>query len=118
MGSRTSSRTRASGLLFLIPGVDETLRVNGSAAIRDDEELRARFDIDGRMPATVLVVTVQEAFLHCAKALMRSKLWSEEAKVDRAVLPTLGQMIKDQIGQEGEPESQEAMLARYRTALY
>jgi uncharacterized protein len=106
------------GLLFLIPGVDETLRVNGSAAIRDDEELRARFDIDGRMPATVLVVTVQEAFLHCAKALMRSKLWSEEAKVDRGVLPTLGQMIKDQIGQEGEPESQEAMLARYRTALY
>ena len=62
----------AVGLLFLIPGVDETLRVNGSAQIRTDAALREPFGTDGRLPTTVLVVSVQEAFLHCAKALMRS----------------------------------------------
>jgi PPOX class probable FMN-dependent enzyme len=106
------------GLLFLIPGVDETLRVNGSAEIRDDEELQAPFDLKGRRPATVLVVSVRETYLHCAKALMRSNLWSEEAKVERSALPTMGQMMKDHAGERGEPESQEAMLARYRSILY
>lgn len=106
------------GMLFLIPGVDETLRVNGPAEIRDDGDLRERFEVRGRPPRTVLVVTVREAYLHCAKALMRSKLWSDEAKVDRSVLPTLGQMLKDQIGLAGPAESQEEMLERYRAELY
>ena len=55
-----------------------------------------------------------EAYLHCPKALMRSRLWSADAQVDRAVLPTLGQMIHDQMGLDTEPESQVAMLQRYR----
>ena len=107
------------GLLFMIPGVDETLRVNGTVEISDDEGLRDRFSADGRgAPRTVLVVTVREAYLHCAKALMRSRLWDPEAQVPRDVLPTMGQMTRDHIGSTDEPESQEVMVARYREILY
>ncbi len=102
------------GLLFLIPGVDETLRVNGRARVSDEPGLRARWDSEGRLPATVLVVSVDEVYLHCAKAFMRSRLWDEAAKVDRSVLPTLGEMIKDQIGSSrgGEPGRDARALPR------
>lgn len=106
------------GLLFLVPGVDETLRINGSVEIRDDDQLRAAFDVEGRLPATVMQVAVREVYLHCAKALMRSRLWDPEAQIDRSSLPSLGQMLRDQIGDEVTPEPQESMAARYRTRLY
>lgn len=107
------------GLLFMIPGVDETLRVNGTVEISDDEALRGRFAADERrMPRTVLVVTMSEAYLHCAKALMRSRLWDPESQVPRDALPTMGEMMRDHIGSTDEPESQEAMVARYREILY
>lgn len=105
------------GLLFLIPGVDETLRVNGTAAIHDDDELRARFT-EGRPPATVIAVSVREAYLHCAKALMRSRLWDPEAQIERTALPTLGKMINDQVGSTDPPERQDEMLERYKADLY
>jgi len=105
------------GLLFLIPGVDETLRVNGTAAIHDDEELRARFT-EGRPPATVIAVTVREAYLHCAKALMRSRLWDPAAQIERSELPTLGRMINDQVGSNEPAETQAEMLERYKEELY
>jgi len=107
------------GLLFMVPGVDETLRVNGTVELSDDETLRDRFASDGRgAPRTVLVVTVHDAYLHCAKALMRSRLWDPEARVPRDTLPTMGEMLHDHIGSGEEPESQEAMVARYREILY
>jgi PPOX class probable FMN-dependent enzyme len=107
------------GLLFLVPGVDETLRVNGTATVSDDEALRARFAADGRgVPRTVLVVAVHEAYLHCAKALMRSRLWDPDAHVPRSSLPTMGEMMRDHTGSNEEPESQEEMVERYRTILY
>jgi uncharacterized protein len=107
------------GLLFMVPGVDETLRVNGTVEISDDETLRGRFAADGRgAPRSVLVVTVREAYLHCAKALMRSRLWDPEARVPRDTLPTIGEMLRDQIGSTDEPETQDAMVARYREVLY
>ena len=108
----------AVGLLFLVPGVDETLRVNGSAQIRTDAALREPFGTDGRLPTTVLVVSVQEAFLHCAKALMRSNLWAEDAKSGRGALPTLGEMLNDQLGLTEQVEPQEVMMRRYRDELY
>ena len=108
----------AVGLLFLVPGVDETLRVNGSAEICTDAALREPFGADGRLPPTVLVIRVQEAFLHCAKALMRSKLWSEDAKPGRDALPTLGEMLNDQLGLTERAEPQAAMVRRYRDELY
>jgi PPOX class probable FMN-dependent enzyme len=106
------------GLLFLIPGVDETLRVNGTAELHDDDELRGRFDREGRLPATVVVVTVHEAYLHCAKALMRSRLWDPEARIDRSELPSLGEMLRDQLGTTEPPETREQMVRRYREQLY
>lgn len=105
------------GLLFMIPGVDETLRVNGVAELRTDSEIAARFQVGTRPPAVVLRITVREAYLHCAKALMRSRLWDPAARVERSELPTMGQMMRDQAG-IGPLESQADMLARYRTELY
>jgi PPOX class probable FMN-dependent enzyme len=107
------------GLLFLVPGIDETLRVNGTVEITGDEALRERFRADGRgAPRAVLIVRVREAYLHCAKALMRSRLWDPEAQVPRETLPTMGEMMRDHIGTTEEPESQAAMVARYREILY
>lgn len=107
------------GLIFLVPGVDETLRVNGTVAITDDDAVLQRFADEGkRAPRTVLVVTVREAYLHCAKALMRSRLWDADAQVDRSALPTMGEMLRDQTGSTDPPESQEDMVERYREVLY
>ena len=105
------------GLLFMVPGVDETLRINGRARLsRHGEHLHAFAD-DKRPPRLVIEVTVTEAYLHCAKALMRSRLWSPEAQVERAVLPTMGQMLASQIGGEAPAETQAEMLARYAADL-
>jgi PPOX class probable FMN-dependent enzyme len=101
------------GMLFLIPGVDETLRINGRASLRTDDALLALCTNERRRPPLVIAVAVKEAYLHCAKALMRSKLWDPGAKQERSVLPSMGQMLKDQIGLEGEAESDAAMRARY-----
>ena len=105
------------GLLFMIPGVDETLRVNGTARLRDEPLYTDFFTAERQRPKIVIEVRVAEAYLHCSKAFMRSRLWSADAVVDRAALPTMGQMIHDQMGLATEPESQVAMLQRYRAQL-
>ena len=105
------------GLLFFVPGFDETLRVNGKAQLRDEAHYTALFASDHFRPRLVIEVNVQEAYLHCAKALMRSRLWSAEAQVPRKVMPTLNQMIQSQLGMTGEPESQELMMARYGAVI-
>lgn len=87
----------AIGLLFLIPGMNETLRINGTARVTADEGLRARFAIDGKLPVTVLMVTVKANYMHCAKAFMRSELWKPESWPDRSKLPTLGEILRDQL---------------------
>ncbi len=84
------------GLLFFIPGVTEMLRVNGRAKIVTRPEILELFTVNGRAPSVVILVETQEVFLHCSKALIRSRLWREDAKVNRkAALPTLGQMIAE-----------------------
>ena len=93
------------GLLFLIPGVTETLRVNGRARIVTDPEILARFEVRGRAPKAAILVEVIEAFLHCSKALIRARLWEADAKVDRKLLPTLGRMIADVVDQKTSPET-------------
>ena len=109
--------TGCVGLLFLIPGVDETLRVNGSAVLsRAEGDLDLCKD-DRRTPKVVIRVSVQEAYLHCAKAFMRSRLWSAESQIDRALLPTLGQMLNDQAGLNIPPETREEMVKRYAPDL-
>lgn len=104
------------GLLFLAPGVDETLRINGTASLRDEADRLAPFAADKRV-RLVIEVGVEEAYLHCAKSLMRSKLWSDSARVERSTLPTIGQMIRDQTGMEAPDETPAQMLARYAADL-
>ena len=105
------------GLLFLIPGVDETLRVNGSAVLsRAEGDLDLCKD-DRRIPKVVIRVSVQEAYLHCAKAFMRSRLWSAKSQIDRALLPSLGEMLKDQTGIKAPAETHEEMVKRYAPDL-
>jgi PPOX class probable FMN-dependent enzyme len=107
------------GMLFLIPGVDETLRVNGKASIRTEAELLARWETNGRLPKSAIVVSVEEAFLHCGKALIRSRLWHDDFKVERSALPSYGQMLKDQIEIcDTAEEIQESVLTAYRDKLY
>ena len=105
------------GILFLVPGVNETLRVNGTAKLRDEGHYTALFAGPHFHPKLVIEVQVQEAYLHCPKALMRSKLWEPEAQVARSVLPTLNQMIHAQIGMPAPTESQEQMEHRYRVQI-
>ena len=109
--------TGSVGLLFMIPGVDETLRVNGTARLNDDASMLSTFAGDKRTPKLVIEVTVREAYLHCAKAFMRSQLWNPGSVVDRAALPTMGEMLSDQTGMPGAPETQAEMRARYAADL-
>ena len=107
------------GLLFFVPGVNETLRVNGTASTTTDARLREAMSVERKLPASVMVVDVHEAYLHCAKALMRSKLWDVDTQVARRALPSMNRMLKDQTGSpEAQFESQEAMEARFKEILY
>ena len=108
----------AVGLIFLIPGMNEVLRLQGDAEIRDDEDLMARFEVNGKLPRAVVVVKLREVYLHCAKAIMRSELWEDSNKIDRSIMPSMGQMLKEQIGSPGPAETQEEMVARHYTQLY
>jgi len=103
-------------MIFFVPGMDETVRVAGRASLVSDPGIAAGMVEFGKPPRTVLRVEVREAMFHCAKALMRSKLWDPAAQVDRGVLPSLGQMIHEQTGL-GAAETHEQMLARYAETL-
>lgn len=106
------------GAFFLVPGVDEALRVNGMASLRNDEAFTSLCEVNGRFPKLVIHVAVKEAYLHCAKAVMRGGLWSPEAQVQRSMLPTMNEMLREQIGQVEPAEPQEVMVARHKTLLY
>jgi PPOX class probable FMN-dependent enzyme len=80
-------------LLFIVPGVGETLRVNGRARISTDDELMQRFAVGGKLPRSVLVVSVDRVYFHCSKALVRSRLWDPSQHVPRETLPSAGDMI-------------------------
>lgn len=105
------------GALFLIPGIDETLRLNGTASVTTKPEYLNHFS-DERIPIkTCIEVKVEETFMHCAKAFMRSKLWSTDAQMERSEFPTMGQILKDQIGGDEMPEKHADMVERYKKDL-
>ena len=110
-------RTGKVGLLFLIPGFDETLRVNGEAVLSVATDDIESCTSERRAPKVVVRITVTAAYLHCAKAFLRSKLWSESARVDRSALPSSGQMISEQSGIHIAPETREDMERRYAPDL-
>ena len=104
-------------LLFLVPGAGETLRVNGTARITADPSLRERFTAQGKVPTTVVLVTVREAYMQCAKSIMRSKLWGERAR-PRAV-PSMGELIAAHTGGAVDPASYDAEAPqRLRDTMY
>jgi PPOX class probable FMN-dependent enzyme len=106
------------GVIFLIPSVRETLRVNGTATIHDEPALLEACAWQGRLPLTVLRLAVEEVFLHCAKALLRSKLWQPETWPAERPVPPMGEMIRDHACMEGLAETEAEMIARYEKALY
>lgn len=85
------------GLLALVPGFKECLRINGSAYISADDDLRALFTHQNKLPKSVIVVTIQEIYFHCAKAITRSRLWDNESQTDRGQMPSLGRILMNQI---------------------
>lgn len=107
-------------LLFFVPGVNETLRVNGVAEISSSADLVGGWTVNGRHPRSVLKVTVREAYLHCAKALLRGKLWEDDYKVDRDALPSYAEMLKDQVPamKETAAELEQVIAKSYATTLY
>ena len=107
------------GMLFLIPGVDETLRLNGRATLTTDPTLLEPLAVNGRVPRSGLVVEVEEVFLQCTKALVRSRLWADETRVDRkAALPSFGRMLADHIGESDGEKVDREIRARVRETLY
>lgn len=107
----------AVALLFLIPGAGETLRVNGTARITADPALRARFAVEGKLPATVLLITVQEIYMQCAKAILRSRLWGEHARP--AAVPSMGELIAAHTGGLVDPATYDAEAPqRLRETIY
>ena len=85
------------GLLFFVPGMNETLRVKGKAEITTDAELLEPLAVAGKPPLSGLKIEVEEAFLHCGRALIRSRIWDADAQIDRSSYPTYGQVLADQI---------------------
>jgi PPOX class probable FMN-dependent enzyme len=107
------------GLLFFIPGFEDTLRVNGVAQITTDQPLMQRFVANGKLPISVIVIEVKEVYLHCAKALRRAGLWRLESHIDRSTFPTAGQIYRDQLALDKEATAIDQSLEKdARERLY
>lgn len=118
-GFRNIVRDPRIALLFLIPGVGETLRVNGRASISVDPELMASFAMNGKLPRCVLIVHVESAYFHCSKAIVRSKLWDEATKINRKRLPSTGTIILElSKGKLGGEAYDRDMPERIKAQLY
>ena len=110
-------QTGRVGCLFMIPGVDETLRINGAAHLSIDPE-DLRLSSGDKNPAkSVIIIDIEDVYLHCAKSMMRAKLWRSESIQNRDVLPSMGRMIADQVGDAGDVELNSEMLKRYREQM-
>ena len=109
------------GLLFLVPGMCETLRVNGRARITTDPEVLEPHSVKGRLPRSAMIIDVEDVYLHCAKALIRADLWNAEKHIERKSFPSMGQMLSDQIAEDGYGDGEElnkGIQERYKTDLY
>ncbi|WP_415402857.1 pyridoxamine 5'-phosphate oxidase family protein [Tateyamaria sp. SN3-11] len=111
------------GLLFIIPGFDDTLRVNGEASLVTDPGLLDSMRVNDRAPRVAIVVRVSEVFMHCAKAFRRSHLWDSDHQRDRSEMPSLMKIMLDQT--DGAPSDEremrqldEALEAGYKTSMY
>lgn len=112
-------RNPAVGLLYMIPGMNETLRINGLGRITTDAGLCEQLAMNGRPALSALVIEVREVYMHCAKAYMRSGLWKPETWPERGRMPTLGQMLRDQIAlAETAQEIDERLSDSYSKSMW
>ena len=108
----------AVGLLVLVPGMDETLRINGRAQITDDARLLAGSAVRGKAPNIGLLIAVKEAFLHCPKAFVRSGLWDPTKFIDRTSLPSYTAMLTDHVAGISAEESERQGQIMAKRGLY
>ena len=106
------------GLIFFVPGLNETLRVNGRARITTDPALLEPLAVNGKVPRSGILVAAEEIYFHCGKALIRSDLWNPEKQLRKSEFPSLGRILADQIGGISVEESERATAESYRTRLY
>ncbi|MCJ2012710.1 pyridoxamine 5'-phosphate oxidase family protein [Methylobacterium sp. J-076] len=106
------------GLLFFVPGIDETLRVKGAGEITRDPAVLEPLAAQGKVPAVGLVVRVREVMFHCGKALIRSRLWNPEGHIPRGAFPSLGRIIADQTAAVTAEDAEANLAEAYRTRLY
>lgn len=106
------------GLIFFVPGIDETLRVNGTGRVVTDADALHSSAVAGKVPRTGLLVTVEEVFFHCAKALRRSRLWDPAIQVERKSFPTLGRIVADQISGFTAESADARIEIAYRERMY
>jgi uncharacterized protein len=106
------------GLVFFVPGITETLRVNGRARMTTDAALLEPMAMQEKAPKLGLIVEVDEAYFHCGKALLRSKLWAQESQVERSSFPTLGRIVAEQTKAVDAAEADANLEEAYRSRLY
>jgi PPOX class probable FMN-dependent enzyme len=106
------------GLVFFVPGINETLRVNGRARLTRDTALLEPTTVQEKTPKLGLLVEVDEAYFHCGKALIRSKLWAQDAQIERGSFPTLGRIVAEQTRAVDAAEADANLEEAYRTRLY
>jgi uncharacterized protein len=106
------------GLIFFVPGINETLRINGRARITTETALLEPLAVNGKVPRSGILVTAEEIYFHCGKALIRSDLWNPETHLRRSEFPSLGRILADQIGGISVEESERMTAESYKTRLY
>jgi PPOX class probable FMN-dependent enzyme len=116
---RNIVRDPRMALLFLIPGAGTTLRINGTANVSTDGDLLSLFEVDGKVPRSVIVMTVHEIYFQCARAIVRADLWNPDKRVDPKTLPTPGQILADMSeSRVGGEEYDRAWPERARKSLW
>jgi len=106
------------GLIFFVPGVNETLRVNGRARVTTDPALLEPLAVNGKVPRSGILVSADEIYFHCGKALIRSDLWNPQKQIRRDEFPSLGRILADQIGGISVEESERYTAEGYKNRLY
>jgi PPOX class probable FMN-dependent enzyme len=106
------------GLIFFVPGFNETLRVNGTGRVVTDSTVLAPLEAQGKVPATGLVVSITEVFFHCGKALIRSKLWDPSRHIARDSFPSLGRIVAEQTAVMSVEAAEQFVATSYREKLY
>ncbi|WP_024794825.1 MSMEG_1061 family FMN-dependent PPOX-type flavoprotein [Tomitella biformata] len=106
------------GILFIVPGLEEVVRVNGTATLTTDPELCGELSLKGKPAQLAMIVQIEEVFTHCARAMLRAKLWEPESWVDHGDVPPLLDMLHEQLGLPGPDDGKPARTEEYREFLY